>query len=376
MARPRRPRRRRPRRLPPRAGGAAPARARRGRRRLGAQQESGSATRRCESGGRTTRRGRRSAPPSDRAAACRRAPGGAPLRARRRRAQRRRAARRCARSGGRGRDGRPGSERVSARVEVERADVDFRAGDLAPHELFETAHGSIECSQRRAMTVPSAVPGSLSPTFMSGRAATRDAAEAARAASKSYARAAFSPALIASSAHVQPGLRADACAGRDRRMRRAARCRTGPVERGERELVARRRSPHSKAGSRTPAHCVTTRAPVYEDIGEHPRPQWGLAHESAARRAAGRAISTPPPQSLEPRRGTSSSTATRAYASTWAARLAELLYWSGQYEEPHDGRSSSRAREQSLTTSTSSSSGARRRRSSQPGTAGRRKLTA
>ncbi len=129
-------------------------------------------------------------------------------------------------------------------------------------------------------------------------------------------------------AHLQPGLRADACAGRNRRMRRAARCCTGSVERGECELRRSARSPHSKAGSRTPAHCVTTRARATRTSASTRALNgvWRTKALLVVRRAgdldAAAAIARDATRYFEQH-------GDRAYVSTWAARLAELMYWSG-----------------------------------------------
>ena len=235
-----------------------------------------------------------------------------------------------------------GSERVSARIAVERADLDFRDGTISAAELLETALGSIDVLT--AAGDDRALGRAWLAVSVVHQWACRyaDAAEAARTASKSYVRASFSPALIDADAHVQPALRADARPGRDRRMRRAARCCTGSVERGEREHRRSVRSPHSKVGSKTPAHSCNDARDTYEDLGNTGALNgfWSTNALLVERRAgdldAAAAIARDATRYFEQQ-------GDRAYASTWAARLAELLYWSEQYEEAR--RSVAAARE-------------------------------
>ena len=118
---------------------------------------------------------------------------------------------------------------MSARIAVERADLDFRDGAISAAELLETALGSID-----VLTVAGddrALGRAWLAVSIVHQWACRyaDAAEAARTASKSYVRASFSPALIDADAHVQPALRADSRPGSDRRRRMscAKRHRTG-----------------------------------------------------------------------------------------------------------------------------------------------------
>ena len=229
-------------------------------------------------------------------------------------------------------DGRAaGSERVSARVEVEQAAVDFRAGDLAAAELFETAQASI-----RVLTAAGddrAVGRAWLAVTVVHEWACRyaDAAEAARAASKSYARAAFSPALIDATlsfslvfgpTHVRDAI-AECGELRD----------VAPDRLSEANVSSSLGALAALEGRFEDARTLCNHARAsYEDIGDTHALNgvWRTKALLVVRRAgdldAAAAIARAATRYFEQH-------GARAYVSTWAARLAELLYWSGQYEE-------------------------------------------
>ena len=229
-------------------------------------------------------------------------------------------------------DGRAaGSERVSARVEVEQAAVDFRAGDLAAAELFETAQASI-----RVLTAAGddrALGRAWFAVTVVHEWACRyaDAAEAARAASKSYARAAFSPALIDATlsfslvfgpTHVRDAI-AECGELRD----------VAPDRLSEANVSSSLGALAALEGRFEDARTLCNHARAsYEDIGDTHALNgvWRTKALLVVRRAgdldAAAAIARAATRYFEQH-------GARAYVSTWAARLAELMYWSGQYEE-------------------------------------------
>ena len=224
-----------------------------------------------------------------------------------------------------------GSERVSARIEVEQAAVDFRAGDLAAAELFETAQDSI-----RVLTAAGddrAVGRAWLAVTVVHEWACRyaDAAEAARAASKSYARAAFSPALVDATltfslvfgpTHVRDAI-AECGELRD----------VAPDRLSEANVSSSLGALAALEGRFEDARTLCNHARAsYEDIGDTRalNAVWRTKALLVVRRAgdldAAAAIARAATRYFEQH-------GARAYVSTWAARLAELMYWSGQYEE-------------------------------------------
>jgi len=224
-----------------------------------------------------------------------------------------------------------GSERVSARIAVERGLADFRAGELAAAESLETALGSIDVLTAagddrglgRAWFAVSAVH--------EWACRYADAAEAARRASESYVRASFSPALIDATltfdllygpTHVRDAI---AECGK---LREAA-----PDRLSEANVSASLAALAALEGGFDDARAICAQArETYEDVG-NPHALHGVwgTHALLVERRAGdfdraAAIARAATWFYE-RRGA------RAYASTWSARLAELLYWSNRHEE-------------------------------------------
>ena len=223
------------------------------------------------------------------------------------------------------------SERVSARVAVERARLDFRDGSISAAELLETALGSIDVLSAagderglgRAWFVVNVVH------VWACRYA--DAAEAARRAAESYVRASFSPALIDAeltfSLLFGPTHVRDAIAECGE-LREAA-----PDRLSEANVDSSLGALAALEGRFEDARalCKYARA-TYDDIGSTGALNgvWGTKAVLVERRAgdlyAAAEIARDATRYFEQQ-------GDRAYASTWAARLAELLYWSEQYEE-------------------------------------------
>ena len=234
-----------------------------------------------------------------------------------------------------------GSDRVSARIAVERGIVHFREGRIAAAELLETALGSID-----VLTAARDERG-LGRAWLAVQDvhvwACRygDAAEAARRASEGYARASFSPALIdaalAFSLLVGPTHVRDAIA-ECRELREAA-----PDRLSEANVSTSLGALTALDGRFEDARELLNHArEIYEDIGNAAavnglwRTNLLLVERRAGDLDAAAAIARATTRYFE-------QVGDRAYASTWAARLAEVLYWSGQHEEA--GRSVAAARE-------------------------------
>ena len=167
------------------------------------------------------------------------------------------------------------------------------------------------------------------------------AAEAARRASESYARASFSPALIdaalAFSLLVGPTHVRGAIA-ECRELREAA-----PDRLSEANVSTSLGALTALDGRFEDLRELLSHArEIYEDIGNRP-----LSTGSGARTCcswnAGPAISMRRCRDRSSDDAVLRASGDRAYASTWAARLAEILYWSGRHEEA--GRSVAAARE-------------------------------
>ena len=289
-------------------------------------------------------RGRGPAPPGDGSAGSRRrTAGGAAVRARSRRSstQASAATRLSARQRTRGRPAASESPRGSR---SSAHDLGFQAGGTSAAELLETALESIE------------VLTSAGDDRALGRAwlavsdvhqwACRyaDAAEAVRMASESYARASFSPAVIysalASSLLFGPTHVRDAIAECGE-LRGAA-----PDGLTEANVSTRVGALAALDGRFEDARALCKHArEIYEDLGNTGAVNriWSTSAVLVERRAgaldAAIAIARGTTRYFERQDD-------RAYASTWAARLAELLYWSEQYDEAE--RSVAAAREEAV----------------------------
>ena len=236
------------------------------------------------------------------------------------------------------------SARVSARVAVERAAVAFRNGSMSAAEALEIAGRSID------MLSAAGDDRALGRAWIAvsdvHQWACRygDAAEATRSAAESYARASFSPAL----AHAL--LSHSLLYGPTPVGEATAECealRVSPPDRFADANVALALGALAALEGRFEdgrALCDEARA-TYLEFGARVAVHrlWSGAALLVERRAgdldAATAIARDTLQYFE-------EAGDRAYVSTWAARLAELLYWSERYDEAE--RSVAVAREGAL----------------------------
>ena len=224
-----------------------------------------------------------------------------------------------------------GSRRLSSRIAVERALHDFASGGVSASELLETALGTIDVltaagdyrALGRAWFAVSLVHG--------WACRYADAAEAARIALEGYARASFSPAAVngvlsysvlygpipvEEAIHLCSGLRDTAP---DRLSKAHATVTLGALGALEQRFEDAR------------LLCAEGRE-VYESIGTE-RMVTGLWSSNAmlVERRAG-ALDAAAAIARDASRYFAEQ-GERSFESTWAARLAELLYWGGEYEE-------------------------------------------
>jgi DNA-binding SARP family transcriptional activator len=226
---------------------------------------------------------------------------------------------------------RAGSRRISARIAVERSALDFRDGETSATELLETALGATEVLAAaddyrglgRAWVTASIVH--------EWACRYADAADAARMAREGYERASFSPAAITSvlafsvlygPSHVQDAI-SQCCelreASSDRLTSAHATMTLGALAALEERF--------DEAG----LLCQEARE-LYESIGSERVVNWtwstsAMLVERRAGKLDAAATIARNARHYFARRGE------RPYESTWAARLAELLYWSAE----HDG---------------------------------------
>jgi hypothetical protein len=228
-------------------------------------------------------------------------------------------------------DAKTASERVSARIAVERAAVDFRDGELAATELLETALRSID-----VLTAAGDDRG-LGRAWLAVHEVHvwacryEDAAEAARRASESYVRASFSPARI------DAALTFDLLFGPTHVREAIAECgelrQAAPDRLTEAHVSTSLAALAALEGRFHDARALSVQArETYEDIDNTPALHgiW-CTHALLIERRVGDldaavAIARGATRFYEQQ-------GARAYASTWSARLAEILYWNEQLEE-------------------------------------------
>jgi DNA-binding SARP family transcriptional activator len=223
-----------------------------------------------------------------------------------------------------------GSRRVSARIAVERSALDFRDGTTAAAELLETALGATgllaAAGDDRALGRAWLAVGLVH----EWACRYADAADAARLAREGYERATFSPAAINSvlaySLLYGPSHLLDAISQcGDLRERSPDRLSSAHAVAALGALAALE---ERFADARQLCHEARE---LYESIGGERVVRWNwssnavLVERRAGELDAAAAIA-------QEARDYFAQRGERPYESTWAARLAELLYWSEEYD--------------------------------------------